>query len=176
MTGNRQVVHNHTTSFGLRRPKRYGKDVSGSRQRPVPTDEAQAKRPSLRSGEPHSGADPGIAAITRVWSEPSRLGTTPEPGIGETARHTFLRSSGRLPRLATRAGALIGAALRRRRKETALDQAVSVVEVMGFEPTASSVRGKRSSGLSYTPRCHASLILSRVWAVTGLREPARETS
>lgn len=27
----------------------------------------------------------------------------------------------------------------------------SSVEVMGFEPTASSVRGKRSSGLSYTP-------------------------
>jgi hypothetical protein len=29
---------------------------------------------------------------------------------------------------------------------------VGIVEVRGFEPLASSVRGKRSAGLSYTPR------------------------
>jgi hypothetical protein len=32
------------------------------------------------------------------------------------------------------------------------DQGCCGVEVRGFEPLASSVRGRRSAGLSYTPR------------------------
>ena len=42
-------------------------------------------------------------------------------------------------------------AARRERPRQAGDQGCCGVEVRGFEPLASSVRGRRSAGLSYTP-------------------------
>ena len=43
------------------------------------------------------------------------------------------------------------AQLRPKCKKTPAEQGFYLVEVRGFEPLASSVRGKRSAGLSYTP-------------------------